>query len=309
MLRYTNKRMFLLGWSHRYTYVTIVIWLTVMKYSFPICPWIFSPLRRFLSFLSHWQDFCLSSLTDKTFVVPLSLTRFLSFLSHWQDFCLSSLTDKTFVFPLSRTKLLSFLSHWQDVCRSSLTDQIVIFPLSLTRLLSFLSHWQYFCLSSLTDKILIFPLSLTRLLSFLSHWQDLCRSSLTDKTFVFPLSLTRLLSFLSHWQDVCRSSLTDKTLSFLSHWQDFCRTWLWYHGVCHIRNRNSLHFYDEVRLARLFSFLCCVFCFACLPAVNSVQSCMWIWNFHFLLSVEPPSVFTNVYRIPYIYFELILYCN
>ena len=145
MLRYTNKRMFLLGWSHRYKYFTVVIWLTVMKYSFPIWQWIFSPLPRLLTFLSHWQN--------------------------------------------------------------------------------------------------------------------------------------------------------------------LCRTWLWYHGVCRIRNRNSLHFYDEVRLARLFSFLCCVFCFACLPAVNSVQSCMWIWIFHFLLSIEPPSVFPNVYRIPYIYFELILYCN
>jgi hypothetical protein len=160
----------------------------------------------------------------------------------------------------------SFLLY-VDCCLSSLTDKTFVFPLSLTRLLSFLSHWQDFCLSSLTDKTFVVPLSLTRLLSFLSHWQDFCLSSLTDKTFVVPLSLTRFLSFLSHWQDLCR-------------------TWLWYHGVCRIRNRNSLHFYDEVRLARLFSFLCCVFCFACLSSVNCVQCCMWIWIFHFLLSVN-----------------------
>ena len=110
MLRCTSKRMFLLGWSHRYKYFTVVIWLTVMKYSFPIWPWIFSPLRRLLSFLSHWQNLCRSSLTDKTFVFPLSLTRLLSFLSHWQDFCRSSLTDKIFVFPLSLTRPLSYLT-------------------------------------------------------------------------------------------------------------------------------------------------------------------------------------------------------
>ena len=47
-----------------------------------------------------------------------------------------------------------------------------------------------------------------------------------------------------------------------------------------------LGFFGGVRVAHLFSFLCCLFCFVCLCFVSCAQCCMCMWIVHSWLTLR-----------------------